>query len=64
MDTELEERPYAEESYATRGDMAEVYRETSGGFLEAVIQGCLDLDCWSTPAATPMRSSNEGFYKS
>jgi hypothetical protein len=64
MDTEVRERLYAEASYAIRRAMVEVYREMGSGFLEAVIQECLDLDCWSTPPATPKWRSNEGFYKS
>ena len=49
----MAERLCAEDLYAIRRDMVEVYREMGGGFLEAVIQECLDLHCWSTPAATP-----------
>jgi PD-(D/E)XK nuclease superfamily len=55
----MEELLYAEESYAIRGAIFDVYREMGSGFLKPVYQ-----ECWSTSEATPLRRFNEGFYKS
>jgi GxxExxY protein len=40
----MEELLYAEESYAIRGAVFEVYREVGCGFLEAVYQECLEKE--------------------
>ena len=42
--TEMEQLLYAEETYAIRGAIFEVYREMGSGFLEAVYQECLELE--------------------
>jgi GxxExxY protein len=43
-DTEVDELLYAEESYAIRGAIFEVYREMGSGFLELVYQECLEKE--------------------
>jgi GxxExxY protein len=50
-DTEMETLLYAEETYAIRGAVYEVYREMGSGFLEAVYQECLEkeFDRWKLP---------------
>jgi GxxExxY protein len=40
----MEELLHAEESYAIRGAVFEVYREEGCGFLEAVYQECLEKE--------------------
>jgi GxxExxY protein len=35
---------FAEETYAIRGAIFEVYREMGSGFLESVYQGCLERE--------------------
>jgi GxxExxY protein len=41
----MKELLYAEESYAIRGAIFDVYREMGGGFLEPVYQECLEIKC-------------------
>jgi GxxExxY protein len=47
----MEELLYAEETYAIRGAIFEVYREMGSGFLEAVYQECLETEflCMNIP---------------
>ena len=40
----MDELLYAEESYAIRGAIFEVYREMGSGFLESVYQECLEKE--------------------
>jgi GxxExxY protein len=40
----MEQLLYAEETYAIRGAIFEVYRELGSGFLEAVYQECLEIE--------------------
>ena len=40
----MDELLYAEESYAIRGAVFEVYREMGSGFLESVYQECLQKE--------------------
>jgi GxxExxY protein len=40
----MEELLYAEESYAIRGAIFDVYREMGSGFLEPVYQECLEIE--------------------
>ena len=41
---DLDEHPYAEEAYAIRGAIFEVYREMGSGFVEPVYQECLEKE--------------------
>jgi PD-(D/E)XK nuclease superfamily len=41
----MKELLYAEETYAIRGAVFEVYREMGSGFLEPVYQECLEREC-------------------
>jgi GxxExxY protein len=61
----VEERLYAEESYAIRGAIFEVYREMSSGFLEAVYQECLDNECKlrKRPYLPPKDSINLDYFR-
>ena len=54
----MEELLYAGESYAMRGAIFEVYRDTGSGFLEPVYQECLEkdspnLDCFRAFPSVP-----------
>jgi GxxExxY protein len=44
MDTEMTQLLFAEETYAIRGAVFEVYREMGSGFLEPVYQECLEKE--------------------